>query len=129
MALNDSLADALSKINHYASLWKSEVVLKKSKLLTQVLKLLQEFNYVGAIEEIEDGKQGLLKVQLPGTINKCGVIKPRYETGVADLEKFERRFLPAKDFGVLILSTHKGLKAHAQATEENLGGVVIAYCY
>ena len=45
------------------------------------------------------------------------------------MESFEKRFLPAKDFGVLIISTNKGLLTQKQAKEQNVGGALVAYCY
>ena len=129
MALNDPVADALSKINNAVSALNKTVVLKKSKLLVKVLEVLKKQNYVGSFEIVEDGKQGLVKVNLIGNINKCSVIKPRYSVNVENLESFEKRFLPAKDFGILIVSTNKGLLTQIEAKEKNVGGVLVGYCY
>lgn len=129
MVLNDPLADALSKINNAVKALNKSVTLRKSKLLVNVLDVLKESNYIGSYEVIEDGKQGLLKVNLLGTINECAVIKPRYPVQLKDMEMFERRFLPAKDFGVLIVSTSMGLMTQKQAKEQNVGGALVAYCY
>lgn len=129
MVLNDPLADAMSKINNAVKALNKTVELKNSKLLRNVLEVLKEHNYIGSFEVIEDGKQGLIKVNLLGTINKCGVVKPRYSVTVDEIEKFEQRFLPAKDFGVIILSTNLGLKTQFTAKEGNVGGTIVAYCY
>ena len=64
-----------------------------------------------------------------GTINKCGVIKPRLGVKKNNFEKFEKRYLPSKDFGFLIVSTSKGLMVHNEAKEKGVGGNLIAYCY
>ena len=45
------------------------------------------------------------------------------------IEKFERRFLPAKDFGIIIMSTDKGMMTNNEAKEKNLGGKLIAFVY
>ena len=74
MALNDPIADSLSKINNAVKALYKEVELKKSKFLLSVLEVLKENGYVGSYEVIEDGKQGIVKVTLLGTINKCGII-------------------------------------------------------
>lgn len=129
MTANDPLASALSKVDNAVKALNAEVSLKRSNLLVGILDLLKENSYVGSYEEIEDGKQGMLQVQLLGTINKCGVVKPRYPVQVEELETYEQRFLPAKDFGVLILSTNKGLLTQQQAKDMNVGGTLIAYCY
>ena len=129
MVLNDSNANALSKINNAVKALYKTVELKKNKLIIKVLDVLKENGYVGSYEIIDDGRQGLVKVTLLGTINECGIIKPRYSVKAEELESFEKRFLPAKDFGVLIISTSKGLMTHSQAREQNIGGTLIAYCY
>ena len=129
MALNDPIADSLSKINNAVKGLHSFVILKKSKLLVSLLEQLQAYEYVGEIEEIQDNKQGMLKVHLIGNINKCSVIKPRYPIKVEELETYERRYLPAKDFGILLITTNKGILTQDQAKEQNVGGALLAYCY
>jgi small subunit ribosomal protein S8 len=57
------------------------------------------------------------------------VIKPRYSVKKKDMEKFEARYLPAQDFGVLIISTTKGVKSHTVAREQGVGGKLLAYVY
>jgi small subunit ribosomal protein S8 len=94
-----------------------------------VLTVLQQNKYVGSTEEIEDGKGNVLKVNLLGAVNNVGVIKPRFAVQLDDYEKYEKRFLPAKGFGILIVSTNHGLLTHVEAKEKNLGGKLIAFCY
>ncbi|NCC70431.1 30S ribosomal protein S8 [bacterium] len=129
MTLNDPIADSLSKINNAVKALYKEVTLKNSKLLVSILEVLKENSYIGSYEFIEDGKQGLIKVNLIGTINTCAIIKPRFPVKITELEKIERKFLPAKDFGILILSTNKGVMTQNKARDENVGGTLLAYCY
>lgn len=129
MVLNDPLANALSKINNAVKALNKTVTLKKTKQVISVLDVLKEQKYIGSYELIEDGRGGQIKVNLLGTINECGIIKPRYPVKLSELESYEKRFLPAKDFGVLIISTNKGLLTQKQAKSENEGGALVAYCY
>lgn len=129
MVLNDTNANAVSKINNAVKALYKTVELKKNKLIVKLLEVLRENGYVGSYEIVNDGRQGLIKVQLLGTINSCGIIKPRYSVKVEELENYEKRFLPAKDFGVLIISTSQGLMTQKEAKEKNIGGRLIAYCY
>ncbi len=129
MTLNDPVADALSKINNSVKALYKTVEVKKNKLLLKILEKLKENGYVGSYEVIEDGRQGMIRINLLGTINKCCVVKPRYNVKVEELESFERKFLPAKDFGVIIISTNKGLLTQSEAREQNIGGAIVAYCY
>lgn len=130
MSLNDPIANALSKILNAEKLGKRECHIKPiSKLMKNVLTVMQDHKYIGSFEELEDGKGNVLKINLIGNINKCGVIKPRFSVKITEYEKFEKRFLPAKDFGLLIISTPKGIKTNEEAKESKLGGTLIAYCY
>lgn len=129
MTLNDPLADSMSKINNAVKALNKTVTVLNSKFLVKILDVLKENGYVGTYEIIDDGRQGKVKINLLGTINKCSVVKPRYSVTVEELETFEKRFLPAKDFGIIIVSTNKGLKTQKSAREENVGGAIIAYCY
>lgn len=127
---NDPLAAALSKILNAERVGKREVLIKPaSKLLKEVLNILNEHNYLGSFEEIDDEKGGVLKVNILGNVNKCGAIKPRFSSKHNNFEKWEKRYLPAKDFGLLIVSTPQGIMAHNLAKEKKTGGKLLAYCY
>ncbi|MFC1690960.1 30S ribosomal protein S8 [Nanoarchaeota archaeon] len=128
--LNDPLANALSSLLNAEKVGKNECLIKPfSKTIKNVLKILKDRGYVGSFQEVDDGKGGLLKVSLIGSINNCSVITPRHSIQLKDYEKFEKRFLPAKGFGVLIVSTSQGLMVHEEAKEKAIGGKLIAYCY
>jgi small subunit ribosomal protein S8 len=128
--LQDPLADALSQIKNAERVGKKEVLLRPaSKLVGRVLKVMEEQGYIGPFEFIEDQRGGLYRVNLQGRINDCGVIKPRYAVQRTDFEKWEGRFLPAQDFGSLILTTTHGVVSQYQAKELNTGGRLLAYVY
>ena len=126
----DPLSDAMSAIKNAENLGKQEVILKPiSKVIQAVLDVMQEAGYLGEIDKIDDGKGGILRVQLLGKINKCGTIKPRFSVQLRDIEKWEKRYLPARSFGLLILSTPKGVIRHEQAKEDHTGGRLLTYVY
>ncbi|OIO66312.1 30S ribosomal protein S8 [Candidatus Woesearchaeota archaeon CG1_02_57_44] len=129
MASNDPLANALSKINNAEARSKPDVLLTPvSTIIQSCLTLMQEHGFItGTTEEEGVGKK--LRVKLNGRINKCGAIKPRFMTKASELEKHEQRYLPAKDFGILVLSTSSGMITHYEAKKKGIGGRLIAYCY
>ena len=130
MSLNDPLANVLSHIMNCDKLGKSFCLVKPaSKMIKKVLTILKENNMVGDFEEVESRWGGTLKVNLLGNINKCGVIKPRFSFTKENHELFEKRFLPAKDFGMLIVTTSGGVFTHYDVLEKGLGGKLLAYCY
>lgn len=130
MALNDPLANSLSHLFNCEKEGKKECIVRNaSGTIKKVLTLLHELQYIGDFEEIKNSKEVVLKISLTGTINRCGAIKPRFPVKKEDFEKYEKRFLPAKNFGVLVVSTSRGLMTHGQAIDQKLGGRLIAYCY
>ena len=90
---------------------------------------MKDEKYIEDFKKIENGKGGFINIDLIGKINNCSVIKPRLSFKKDEIEKFEKRFLPAKDFGILIISTNKGLVTHIKAKEKNIGGRLVAYIY
>jgi len=125
--LNDPLAAVMTKIINAERIGRREVVVPASKMIKKILTIMNDNNYVGSFDEIDDGKG--LKVNLLGNVNKCGVIKPRFSTKKNQLEKWEKRYLPAKDFGIIFVSTPQGVVTHNEAKEKNTGGKLLAYCY
>jgi small subunit ribosomal protein S8 len=127
---NDALADALTILRNAERAGKTEAtVTPASKLIGRVLKVMQDQGYIGPFEYEDDGRGGLYKVSLVGTINNCGVIKPRTAIKKADFDSWESRFLPARDFGSLILSTTYGVIDQYKAKEVGTGGRLLAYVY
>ncbi|KZX17764.1 30S ribosomal protein S8 [Methanobrevibacter cuticularis] len=130
MTLMDPLADALTNIrNNELQVNESCSISPASKLIGQVLSTMQKENYISEFEYIDDDKAGKFEVELEGNINQCGVIKPRHSVKKDEFEKFEKRYLPAKNFGILIVTTPEGIMTHNEAKEKGIGGRLLAYMY
>ena len=130
MVLNDPIANILSHILNYEKTGKNEITLNhSSKVIKEILRVLNDNDYIGSSEVINDGKGGLIKLNLLNNINKCGVIKPNFQIKKVDFDRYEKRYLPAKGFGILILSTSQGIMSNDQAKEKGIGGKLLAYCY
>jgi small subunit ribosomal protein S8 len=126
----DILANGLTTIVNNEMRNKRECVISPaSKLLGRVLRVMQLHGYIGEFEFIDDGRSGKFKVQLLGRINKCGAIKPRFAVRVDEIEEWEKKFLPSRDVGLLILSTSKGVLTHKEAKERKVGGRLLAFVY
>ena len=126
----DPLVNALNTIMSNEERRKNEcIITPASDLVGRVLRLIQGKGYIGEIEYIDDGRQGKFRVQLFGRINECNAITPRFKTRVSEFEKWEKRFLPSRNLGVVILSTPNGVMDHHQAKQENVGGLLLAYVY
>jgi len=127
--LQDSLADALSTIKNADKVGKKECVTRASKEIKAVLKIFQDNDYIGVFEFIDDGKSGKFKIELKGRVIDCNVVKPRFPVRVDEFEKYEKRFLPGRDFGLLILATSKGTMNHKKAKELRVGGKLLAFVF
>jgi len=126
----DPLADALTNIrNNELQVNDHCTISPASKLIGQVLSTMQKENYIDEFEYIDDNKAGKFEVELDGNINQCGVIKPRHAVKKDEFEKFEKRYLPAKNFGILIVTTPEGIMTHKEAKERGIGGRLLAYMY
>jgi small subunit ribosomal protein S8 len=125
---NDTLANTLSTIQQAESLGRTTAIVPGSKVIARVLDVLREHGYVSEFAKAE-GEHNKLLVHLSGAINQCGVIKPRYNVKLAEFEKFEKRYLPAKGMGILIVSTPQGIATHRISKERKSGGRLLAYCY
>ena len=130
MSLNDPLANVLSHILIEDKKGRKTVTIKpSSKIVKDVLDIFNQKNYIGTYSENPDTKGSTLTLNLLGNINKCGVIKPRFNAKADEYEKFEKRYLPAYGFGFLIVSTNKGIMTQEEAVNKKLGGKLIAYVY
>ncbi|BDR93068.1 30S ribosomal protein S8 [Vulcanisaeta souniana] len=130
MVMLDVLSNALIMIKNAEARGHKEVVIwPSSKLVGNVLRVMQRYGYVGEIEFIEDGRGGKFKVQLLGKINDTSTIKPRYNVKASKLMEWEEKYLPARNVGLLILSTSRGVLSHLEARQLNVGGALIAYVY
>ena len=126
----DPLNDALIKMYNAEQAGKFDVeLMPASKLLGSVLEIMQSSGYVGEIEKNDDGRGGCYIVQLRGAINECGVVKPRHSVRRQEFDKWEGRYLPAQDFGLLILTTNSGIMHHKDAKESRIGGKLLAYVF
>ncbi|MBI4210138.1 MAG: 30S ribosomal protein S8 [Candidatus Diapherotrites archaeon] len=130
MSRTDPIADALTNLKNHEDAAKAEVALRPaSRLLKEILRIMQDKGYIGGFEEIGDTRGGTIKVKLVGRINQAKAIKPRYAVKKDEFEKFEKKYLPAYDVGTIIVSTPKGVLTHIEAKEKNLGGRLLAYVY
>jgi small subunit ribosomal protein S8 len=126
----DTLSDALSSINNAVRAGRDHAYISPtSDLVKNVLIELQRQGYIGVFELIEDGKGGKFKVEVTERINECQSIKPRFSMGNNEYAKYARRYLPARGFGKLILTTPQGVMTHDEAREEQIGGKLLGYVY
>jgi len=120
----DIVADTLNQIMNAKKARKTEVVVNKhSKLLRNVLDMAKQEGY---LDYSINGTSLTIKII---KLNEIKSISPRYTFSINKINKYVERFLPAKNFGFIIVSTNQGLMKHTEAKEQNLGGCLIAYMF
>lgn len=126
----DTLSNAMIAIKNAEMVGEKKCEIQPaSKLIGNVLKVMKDYGYIKGFEYVENHRGGKFIVELSGNINDCGAIRPRFSSAVTEYEMYEKRYLPARDFGILIVSTTKGVMSQKDARKQRLGGVLLAYVY
>ena len=124
------LADALKSMMNAERKGQRQVMLRPvSKVLIKFLRLMQKKGYIGEFEVIDDHRSGKVVVELLGRINKCGVISPRFDVQLTELERWTTNVLPSRQFGHLVLTTPFGIMDHETAKKKHTGGKIVGFFY
>jgi len=132
MQITDTIADLLTRIRNASSAKHDSVDIPSSNMKKAIVQILVDEGYVKNYTVAEDGKQGIIKVNLKYGENKTSAInglrrvsKPglRIYSNAEDLPKV------LKGLGVAIISTSKGIMTDRQARKEKLGGEVLAFIW
>lgn len=94
-----------------------------------IIRLLTLIGYIGEFEYIDDHRSGKIVVQLNGRLNKCGVISPRFNVKIGDIERWTDNLLPARQFGYVILTTSAGIMDHEEARKKHVSGKILGFVY
>ena len=130
MTRTNPIADGMCTLKNAGDTGKSKRIIEPaSKLLGAMLRIMQEAGYIRGFEFVDDGRGGQLAVHLTGKINNCGAITPRFSVQLDEMEYWEKQYLPGKNFGILMLSTSRGVMSHEQARKEGIGGELLGYVY
>jgi len=124
---HDIVADALNMMRNARKANKEVIRVKIiSNLLIEILKIMKQ---KGAVKKYKiDPRTKAIEITL-GEFSECKAIKPRFSCDRSQIEKYRRRYLPARNLGTVVISTNKGLMTHEEADEEQIGGSLIAYFY
>ena len=132
MTMTDPIADMLTRIRN-ANMVKHETVdVTASNMKKELARILLEEGFIRGYDVIEDGKQGIIRIQL-----KYGQTGERVISGLKRISKPGMRVYADKHevprvlngLGISIISTSKGILTDKQARKENVGGEVICYVW
>ena len=126
--MTDPIADMLTRIRNAITARKAKVIMPASKLKARIAEVLKDEGFVGAISSEEDGKQGLLSIELRYDNNNHNAIQ-----GIRRVSKPGQRTharhtgLPKvrSGLGIAILTTSKGVMTEREARKQGLGGELL----
>ena len=132
MQITDTIADMLTRVRNANTAKHDTVDIPASNMKKAIAQILVEEGFVKSFQVINDGKQGVIRINLKYGENKSAVItglrrvsKPglRIYTSCEDMPKV------MKGLGVAIVSTSKGVMTDKRARKENVGGEVLAFIW
>ena len=132
MVITDPVADFLTRIRNANMVMHETVEVPASKTKLAIAEILKNEGYIKEYEQVEDGKQGVIRVYLKYGANKTKVI-----TGLRRISKPGLKVYCKKDevpkvlggLGIAIISTSKGIVTDKEARKLGLGGEVICYVW
>lgn len=130
--MTDVIADMLTRIRNANDAGHPEVTIPCSNMKRSIAQILEDAGYIKGYEVKDDGKQGIIKIDL-----KYGPDKQKIITGIKRISKPGLRIYANKDeiprvmggLGTAIISTSKGIMTDKQARREKVGGEVICYVW
>ncbi len=128
MSMTDPIADLLTRIRNAHQARHRTLDVPASRMKASIVKILKEEGYIDNFSLVEDGPQGVLRVQL-----KYGPAGEAAITGLQRVSTPGRRVYCGKDeipkvlggLGVTILSTSKGVLTGAACRTQGVGGEVL----
>ena len=129
MQITDPVADMLTRIRNANTAKHESVDVPASNLKKAIAKILLDEGYIKSYEVVEDGTQGVIRIQLKYLAGKEKVIsglrrvsKPglRVYAGADELPRV------LKGLGIAIISTSKGVMTDKAARANHVGGEVLA---
>ena len=132
MQITDPVADMLTRIRNANTAKHESVDVPASNLKKAIAKILLDEGYIKSYEVVEDGTQGVIRIQLKYLAGKEKVIsglrrvsKPvlRVYAGADELPRV------LKGLGIAIISTSKGVMTDKTARANHVGGEVLAFVW
>jgi len=132
MSMTDPIADYLTRIRNALKARHTKVDIHHSKLKEEITKLLLEYRYIQNYINIDDGKQGIIRVYLKYDEEENSVISALKRVSKPGLRKYvNANEIPRvlNNLGIAILSTSKGVVTDREARKFGVGGEVLCYIW
>lgn len=130
--MNDPIADFLTRIRNAQAAGHRKVDIPASKMKRALAKILVDKGYLAKYIDIEDGKQGVLRVFLKYDSYGLPVIREIQRVSKPGLRVYKAsQDVPRSHngLGVVVVSTSKGLMTDKEAHKLNVGGEILCTIY
>ena len=132
MVMTDPIADFLTRIRNANMVMHEKVEIPASKTKIALAEILKNEGFIKDYEQVEDGKQGIIRVYL-----KYGPNREKVISGLKRISKPGLKVYCKKDeipkvlggLGIAVISTSKGIVTDKEARKLGLGGEVICYVW
>jgi small subunit ribosomal protein S8 len=132
MQITDTIADLLTRIRNASSAKHDSVEIPASNMKKAIVQILVDEGYVRNYTVKEDGKQGIIKVNLKYGEGKTAVINGLRRVSKPGLRIYSNaESLPKvlKGLGIAVISTSQGVMTDREARKHNMGGEVLAFIW
>ena len=132
MQITDPIADLLTRIRNAQAAKHDSVTVPASNMKKAICQILVDEGYIKNLSVEEDGKQGIITINLKYAEGRVAVIKGLKRVSKPGLRIYSNAAeLPKvmKGLGIAIVSTSKGIMTDRQARKENVGGEVLAFIW
>ena len=132
MQISDVIADMLTRIRNANDAKHESVDIPASNLKKSIAEILLEEGYIKNFQIVEDGKQGIIRVNLKYTAGKQKVIrglKRVSKPGLRIYSNCEDMPKVMNGLGIAIVSTSKGVMTDKKARLANVGGEILAFVW
>ena len=132
MQITDKIADLLTRIRNANSAKHDSVEIPASNMKKAICQILVDEGYVKNFTVVEDGKQGMIKLNLKYGEGKTPVINGLRRVSKPGLRIYSNaEDLPRvmKGLGIAVISTSKGVMTDRQARKNAVGGEVLCYVW
>jgi small subunit ribosomal protein S8 len=132
MTMTDPIADMLTRIRNANTVKHETVDIPASNMKRAIAEILLQEGFVKGYDVIEDGKQGIIRLQMKYGMNKEKVISGLKKISKPGLRVYAKRDEIPKvlgGLGIAILSTSNGIITDKQARKFGTGGEVICYVW
>jgi small subunit ribosomal protein S8 len=129
-AITDPVADYLTRIRNAQKARHPHVDVPASKLKRALTQILMDKGYVKNYLNVDDGKQGLIRIYLKYVRGGQPVIQRLERVSKPGLRRYVGSGeLPRvmNGLGVAIISTSQGVMTDKEARRAGIGGEVLAY--